>query len=149
MKCVNHPDVESTGLCSSCSKPICAECTNNAAGNLICPQCLSMGNYPHPPQTSPNSYHTLAIASLVLCVLGLLGCGLCGALGPLLGGLGAVVTGFMARQQLSEPGALQKGKQMATIALILGVAEILLSVILLLVLGIYFGASLFSGLLSQ
>ena len=63
----------------------------------------------HRQQTSP-----LAIVSLVLGIVGFLCCGL------FLLGIGALVTGFLARKQIEESQGRLKGGGMATAGLILG-----------------------------
>ena len=74
------------------------------------------GGYGQPQQTSP-----LAIVSLVLGIVGLLCCTL------FVLGIGAVVTGFLARKQIAESGGRLKGGGMATAGLVLGAVSIVLA----------------------
>jgi LiaI-LiaF-like transmembrane region/B-box zinc finger len=41
MKCAQHPDVEATGYCRQCGKPLCPECTRDVRGALYCENCLA------------------------------------------------------------------------------------------------------------
>jgi hypothetical protein len=74
------------------------------------------GGYGQPQQTSP-----LAIVSLVLGIVGLLCCTF------FLLGIGAVVTGFLARKQIAESQGRLKGQGMATAGLVLGAVSIVLA----------------------
>ncbi len=39
MKCYMHPEVEATGTCTSCGRPVCPECSMNVAGKITCKAC--------------------------------------------------------------------------------------------------------------
>ena len=41
MKCAQHPDVDATGYCRQCGKPLCPECTRDVRGALYCENCLA------------------------------------------------------------------------------------------------------------
>jgi hypothetical protein len=41
MKCAVHPDVDATGYCRQCGKPLCPQCTRDVRGALYCEECLS------------------------------------------------------------------------------------------------------------
>jgi hypothetical protein len=41
MKCAVHPDVDATGFCRQCGKPLCPQCTRDVRGALYCEECLS------------------------------------------------------------------------------------------------------------
>ena len=41
MRCAAHPDVDATGYCRNCGKPLCAECTREVRGALYCEGCLA------------------------------------------------------------------------------------------------------------
>jgi len=41
MKCAAHPEVEATGFCRNCGKPLCPECTREVRGTLYCEECLA------------------------------------------------------------------------------------------------------------
>ncbi len=76
------------------------------------------GGYGQPQQTSP-----LAIVSLVLGIVGFLCCTF------FVLGIGAVVTGFLARKQIAESQGRLKGQGMATAGLVLGAVGIVLAVL--------------------
>jgi TM2 domain-containing membrane protein YozV len=41
MKCAAHPEMEATGFCRNCGKPLCPECTREVRGALYCEGCLA------------------------------------------------------------------------------------------------------------
>jgi Domain of unknown function (DUF5668)/B-box zinc finger len=41
MKCAVHTDVDATGYCRNCGKPLCPECTRDVRGALYCEPCLA------------------------------------------------------------------------------------------------------------
>ena len=43
MKCSYHPQVETQDACSTCKKPLCAECTHKIKGKPYCEDCLTQG----------------------------------------------------------------------------------------------------------
>lgn len=51
MKCSQHPDVDATGFCRQCGKPLCPECTRDVRGALYCENCLA--SIVSPPQGLP------------------------------------------------------------------------------------------------
>jgi hypothetical protein len=56
MKCATHPEVDATGYCRNCGKPMCPACTREVHGALYCESCLApVALQPNaPPQTGPN-----------------------------------------------------------------------------------------------
>jgi len=51
MKCAQHAEVDATGYCRQCGRPLCQECTRNVRGALYCEDCLA--NIVTPPQAGP------------------------------------------------------------------------------------------------
>jgi hypothetical protein len=43
MKCSYHPEAESQDFCSTCSKPLCPECSHRIKGKIYCQDCLVRG----------------------------------------------------------------------------------------------------------
>lgn len=41
MKCAVHADLDSTGFCRNCGKPLCSQCTREVRGVLYCEDCLA------------------------------------------------------------------------------------------------------------
>jgi Domain of unknown function (DUF5668)/B-box zinc finger len=41
MKCAQHTDVDATGYCRQCGKPMCPACTRDVRGALYCEDCLA------------------------------------------------------------------------------------------------------------
>lgn len=41
MKCAVHSDVDATGFCRNCGKPLCPQCAREVRGALYCEQCLA------------------------------------------------------------------------------------------------------------
>jgi Domain of unknown function (DUF5668)/B-box zinc finger len=56
MKCATHPEVDATGYCRNCGKPLCPACTREVHGALYCESCLApVALQPNlPPHTGPN-----------------------------------------------------------------------------------------------
>ncbi len=55
MKCAQHADVDATGYCRQCGKPLCPECTRDVRGALYCENCLASivsSPQPAPGETS-------------------------------------------------------------------------------------------------
>src|SRR5260370_41480797 len=54
MKCAVHTDVDATGYCRTCGKPMCAACTRSVRGLLYCEDCLAAitGQASAPPPVS-------------------------------------------------------------------------------------------------
>ncbi|MFZ0738017.1 MAG: B-box zinc finger protein [Candidatus Acidiferrales bacterium] len=40
MKCAVHSEVDATGFCRNCGKPLCPQCTRDVRGALYCEDCL-------------------------------------------------------------------------------------------------------------
>lgn len=40
MKCFNHPDIEAVGVCSSCGKAICSNCSMVINNKVTCKSCV-------------------------------------------------------------------------------------------------------------
>ena len=91
----------------------------------------------------------MAIISLVLGILGLLGCFCGGAIGGLLFGIPATITGWIGRKQLLESGENQQNLTFANIGLILGGVEVALSIVLLIIGGSLLGLGFLTELLGQ
>jgi hypothetical protein len=67
MKCAHHAEVDATGYCRQCGRPLCPECTRNVRGALYCEDCLaSIVTSPRataqPPPTSPSAHPGTALA---------------------------------------------------------------------------------------
>jgi hypothetical protein len=43
MKCSYHPSIDSQEFCTTCSKPLCAECSHHIKGKCYCQDCLVRG----------------------------------------------------------------------------------------------------------
>jgi hypothetical protein len=41
MKCAVHTEVDATGFCRNCGKPLCPECQHDVRGALYCEDCLA------------------------------------------------------------------------------------------------------------
>jgi TM2 domain-containing membrane protein YozV len=54
MKCAVHTDVDATGYCRNCGKPMCTACTRSVRGLLYCEDCLAAitGQASAPPPAS-------------------------------------------------------------------------------------------------
>ena len=149
MKCYYHPDVDAVATCSNCGKAICQTDAVNVAGKIVCQQCLSTGRATSVATAVPSKpTNTLAIVSIGLGILGLVGCFCWGIFGIIFGAL-AAITGYMARKQIVASQGAQQGMQLATVGMIMGIAEAVLGLIILLaIIGIY-GVGIFAAFLQQ
>jgi hypothetical protein len=147
MKCYYHPDVDAVATCVNCGKAICQTCAVNVSGRIICQRCLATGAVTRAPATA-KPYNPVALVSLALGILGLLGCFCGGGIGGLLFGVPATITGYIARRQLAEHTD-HEGMPLANIGLGLGAAETGLSVVALLIFGGYWGLAILTSLLQQ
>ena len=53
MKCAVHTDVDATGYCRQCGKPLCPQCTRDVRGALYCEDCLSTIVFAGPADKQP------------------------------------------------------------------------------------------------
>ena len=144
MKCYYHPEVDAVAICADCGKAICQRCVVNVNGRFLCRQCLAYSGTSARGQGTENVLaNFLAVASLVLGILGLLGyvCGGCvlgGAMGivGILFGLPGSITGWIARKQLLQEEDGRHMLQVATIGLVLGGAECILGIVALALTGV-------------
>ncbi|MEW8978751.1 MAG: hypothetical protein AB2385_10125 [Symbiobacterium sp.] len=106
MSCAYHPDREVRGICSSCGRPVCAECLVELSGRPYCKTCLTARM--ERPAREINGFvrFVLSIAPGVgHLYMGLFNRGLQFFVGTLVGGaiLGLVFPGLLA---LYIPGAI-------------------------------------------
>jgi len=149
MKCYYHPEVDAVATCTDCGKAVCQTCAVDVSGKLLCQQCLATGTAVRGQVKETTPTNPLAIISVVLGMLGLLGCTCGGSIGGILFGIPAGITGWIARKQLLQDEQNQQGLQLATAGLILGLAEVILSIIVLVLFGSVYGCALLSELLQQ
>jgi hypothetical protein len=59
MKCAVHTDVDATGYCGQCGKPLCPACTRDVSGALFCEPCLAsmVGSHQAAPKPAAGSTH--------------------------------------------------------------------------------------------
>jgi hypothetical protein len=148
MKCYYHPEIDAFATCSNCGKAICKSCSVNVAGRLMCQQCLATKSPTNfgPAATKPTN--SLAIVSVILAVMGLCGC-LCYGAGAIVFGIPAAITGYIARKKLSEPDSYEEGLQLATLGLGLGIAEIVLSIVVICLVSVVYGAGIIATYLQN
>ena len=84
MKCKNHPDRDTVGLCALCSQSFCEDCLVERVGKRYCPECLEIiqarGHKRTPgvelpePRTAENKAMprrtTVIIAAVLLAIIG-------------------------------------------------------------------------------
>lgn len=149
MKCYYHPEVDAVAACTNCGKAICQADSVNVSGRIVCQKCLAVGPIAAGPIVAARPTNPMAIVSLAVGVLGLLGCLCGGGIGGLVFGVPAALIGYLARQQLAQPNANQEGLQLATIGMGLGLAEVGLSVAVLVLIGGTVGLGTFLSWLQQ
>lgn len=137
MQCYVHSESEAVASCKNCGKAICKFCSVDVSGKIYCQQCLASGTTTSAPSIKTNS---LAIISIVLGLIGLCGCLITG--GGLLFGIPAAITGRLARKQIQEDNQEQRGFELATAGLVLGLIEIVFSVLFIVLMIIVFGGTL-------
>jgi uncharacterized membrane protein (UPF0136 family) len=147
MKCYYHPEVEAVASCTTCGKAICQQCAVNVSGKYQCQQCLSTGMAPRGEIKEAKPTNPLSIISLILGIVGLMGCLCGGSIGGILFGLPAGITGWIARKQHLESPEEQQGLPLATTGLVLGIAEVVISILVLLLFGSVYGLAFLSELL--
>lgn len=146
MQCYYHPDVEAVGTCKSCGKAICQTCAVDVSGKIHCQQCLSSGAVSKRSIGTSEPTNTLAIVSLVLSILGLVGC-CCSPIVGMVFGIPAAFVGYTARKQIRETE--QQGLQLATIGMALGLGEAAVGLLLLIFIGSTLGLSFFTETLQN
>ena len=107
MKCYVHPEAEAVATCTGCGKAVCQTCAIDVGGKIFCQQCLASGVPTQRAAIERTPTNPLAIISLALGILGLIGCCCGGSIGGLIFGLPAAITGWVARRQIlegSQPG---------------------------------------------
>ena len=141
MRCYRHPDVDAVATCVACGKAICESCAVDVGGRITCQHCLASGVSPRGRGAQAAPTDPLAIISLVLGIVGLLACLCGGAIGGLVVGAPAAITGWLARTKLLElEQEERKGIEFATVGLALGLAEVITAVVLLILAGASVGA---------
>jgi hypothetical protein len=141
MQCFIHPENSAIATCTNCGKAVCEQCAVDIAGQIYCKQCAASQSIVSKAsaQTPSTPTNPMAIISLVLGILGLLGCACGGGIGGLLFGVPAAIIGWVARKQILGAAEEQKGMQLATIGLILGIVELAGAIILLVIGGTFLG----------
>jgi cell wall-active antibiotic response 4TMS protein YvqF len=66
MKCATHVDVDASGFCRNCGKPLCHECARDVRGALYCEDCLASALAGNAVGTPPPRANTAAAAALGL-----------------------------------------------------------------------------------
>jgi len=144
MKCYVHPNTEAVATCANCGKAVCENCSINVSGRIVCQRCLSATNVS--VTNSPSKqYNPLSVISIILAMLGLLGCLCGGGIGGLLFGIPTAILGYLARKQDIESNNSQS-LQLATIALWIGGVEVGLSVVVLFITFALYGTMFVSQL---
>jgi hypothetical protein len=72
-----------------------------------------------------------------------------GSIGGVLFGVSAAITGWMARKQLLQTGQSEQGLPLATAGLVLGIAKVVLSIVILVLVGSIYGCTFLNQLLQQ
>ena len=64
MKCAVHADVDASGYCRNCGKPMCTACTREVKGALYCEDCLGTLVSAAPAASPPGTSHPGAALGL-------------------------------------------------------------------------------------
>ena len=131
MKCYVHPEAEAVATCTECGRAACEICAVDVGGRLFCQQCLAADTFTTGPATERAPTNPLAIISLALGILGLVGCCCGGSVGGLIFGVPAAITGWIARKQILEGDLPDQALTLAMVGLVLGIGESVVSIVLL------------------
>jgi hypothetical protein len=71
MKCATHPEVEATGFCRNCGKPLCPACTREVNGALYCENCLAAAVVVARPDVPPRPGSNPGLAATLGFIPGL------------------------------------------------------------------------------
>lgn len=149
MKCYVHPEAEAVATCTGCGKAVCQTCAIDVGGKIFCQQCLASGVPTQRAAIERTPTNPLAIISLALGILGLIGCCCGGSIGGLIFGLPAAITGWVARRQILEGSQPDQALTLATVGLVLGIGESAASIILLVVGGSFWSLALLTDWFDQ
>jgi len=130
MNCYVHPEANAVGTCANCGRGICQQCVTVVDNKLYCRACASSGVIFH----QPSETNGLSIASMVLGIVSI-PLYFCYGAGLLLG-IPAIITGFIARNQIKQTGGKQKGNGMALAGIITGGIPVLLGIFALVIIAI-------------
>lgn len=75
MICINHPGIMAYDRCHYCKQPVCADCSKEDRGLLVCPRCYESLNAPA-DTCDESSPHVAAVWAIILSVGGLVFFGL-------------------------------------------------------------------------
>ncbi|MCD6333507.1 MAG: DUF4190 domain-containing protein [Bacteroidales bacterium] len=139
MKVINESEKK---YCTSCGKEVPAQA-------FFCPHCgapvgskagerYNAGRHSYDDRYQPPRTEPLALISLLVSVFGFFAAGF---IGPLVG----VILGHVALNRINHSGGELQGHGMATAALIIGYAGLILGVILLAAFGTFFGLAMSHG----
>ena len=149
MKCYVHPDMDAIATCTECGKAVCETCAVDVGGRVHCQQCLAAGVPVQHATVERTPTNPLAIISLALGILGLIGCCCGGTIGGLIFGLPAAITGWIARKQILEGEQPDQALTLAMVGLGLGVGESAISIILLVIGGSFWSLAFLTELFEQ
>jgi hypothetical protein len=71
MKCATHVDVDASGFCRNCGKPLCHECARDVRGALYCEDCLAGALSGSAVGGAPPTKANTAVAALLGLIPGL------------------------------------------------------------------------------
>jgi len=73
IKCVYHPDRESTRICAVCNKSVCTECSDYVADRVLCKKCqkavISLIREKGKQQSSDSTDYIMPVGSIGLALL--------------------------------------------------------------------------------
>jgi hypothetical protein len=73
MQCYTHQNVEAVAICVSRGRGICRPCAVDVAGKIYCQPSLALGSVASRGATANRPTSPLAILSLIVAILGLVG----------------------------------------------------------------------------
>jgi hypothetical protein len=104
---------------------------------------------PPPQPVTPNKTNKLAIISLVTGILSLLSmvlsCLGCWGIITFLFGIAGAVTGYLAKKEIDESDGSQSSRKMAIAGMIMGLAGVVLSIIMIVIVVVFYGGIMAFG----
>lgn len=141
MNCYYHPELDANATCKTCGKALCNDCAVQFGNIIKCRECINI------KLKNPEEKNILAVISMIVAIMGLVGCLCGGGIGGIIFGLPASVTGLIARNQIKKNPTAESSLTYANIGFFLGLVELIISILLIILIGGLWGTAFLSTLL--
>ena len=130
MQCKNHPDAEAAGRCTGCAEPFCGNCLVEVAGQQYCGGCKVMAVQDRPMVAQATMPCKEAGQAVMFAIIGAVAM-VCVIPGLVMGALALSKASKAKQMMAADPRLTGSGKVRA--GMLLGVADIVLSILLIIV----------------